>query len=118
MQEEANQTTRAIVSLICRVVLLGIALPVVVRHFPNFRLPYRYPTDWIVLTVCDTLAVVAPLMRSRKLAFFAGAAALGAHYYYRHFVPVWDLIYMAVAILFVLLPSTERTVVKDNPRTR
>ena len=102
------QTSRAIVSLICRVVLLGIAVPVLLRHFPNYKLPYRFPTDWIVVTVCDALAVVAPLLRVRNVAFLAGAAALGAHYYYRHFVPVWDLVYMAVAIIFVLLPSSGR----------
>lgn len=118
MQAETKQTFRVIVSLICRVALLVIALPVLLRHFPNYKLPYRYPTDWVVVTVCDLLAVVAPFLRSRKLPFFAGIAAMGAHYYYRHFVPTGDLIYMGVAILFVLQPSSQRKAVKDGPRTR
>jgi uncharacterized SAM-binding protein YcdF (DUF218 family) len=118
VQAGSKQTFRVIVSLICRVALLAIAVPVLLRHFPDYKLPYRYPTDWIVVTVCDTAAVVAPLMRSRKLAFLAGAAAMGAHYYYRHFVPVGDLVYMGVAILFVLQPSSERKVVKQGPKAR
>ncbi len=118
MQAETNQTFRVIVSLICRVVLLGIAVPVLLRHFPNYKLPYRYPTDWIIVTVCDAMAVAAPLLRSRKLAFLAGAAAMGAHYYYRHFVPVLDLAYVAVAIVFVLLPTSMRRIGKKRPKTR
>jgi hypothetical protein len=43
---------------------------------------------------------------------------MGAHYYYRHFVPVGDLVYMGVAILFVLQPSSERKVVKQGPKAR
>jgi hypothetical protein len=118
VQAETKQTFRVIVSLICRVVLLGIAVPVLLRHFPNHKLPYRYPTDWVVVTVCDALAVVAPLMRSRKLPFLAAAAAMGAHYYYRHFVPMGDLMYMGVAILFVLQPSSMRRTGKERPKTR
>ena len=118
MQAESKQTFRVIVSLICRVVLLAIAVPVLLRHFPNYKLPYRYPTDWVVVTVCDALAVVAPLMRWRKLPFLAGAAALTAHYFYRHFVPVGDLVYMGVAILFVLQPSSMRSTERERPRTR
>ncbi|MFP5228106.1 MAG: hypothetical protein ACLGXA_10785 [Acidobacteriota bacterium] len=118
MQAESKQTFRVIMSLLCRVALLAIALPVFLRHFPNYKPPHRYPTDWIIVTVCDGLAVAAPLMRLRKLAFLAGAAALAAHSYYRHFVPVWDLAYMAVAILFVLQPSSHRQAVKQGPRTR
>jgi hypothetical protein len=118
MRAETLQTMRVIVSLILRVLLFGIALPVLLRHFPDYKLPYRFPTEWIVVVVCDTLAVVAPLMRTRKLAFLAGAAALGAHYYYHHFVPLWDLAYMGVAIIFVLLPGSGRTTAKEGPRTR
>jgi hypothetical protein len=118
VQAETKQTFRVIVSLICRVALLVIAVPVLLRHFPNYKLPYRFPTDWVIITVCDALAVVAPLLRSRKLAFFAGLAAMAAHYYYRHSVPMGDLVYMGVAILFVLQPSSERKVVKDRPKTR
>jgi len=118
VRSESLQTFRVIVSLILRVVLVGIALPILLHHFPNFKLPYRYPTDWVVVTVCDALAVVAPLMRSRKLAFLAGAAALGAHYFYQHFVPMWDLVYMGVAIVFVLLPGSGRRTEKERPRTR
>lgn len=118
MQAGTKQTFRVIVSLICRVTLLAIALPVLLRQFPDYRLPYRYPTDWVIVTVCDALAVGAPLMRWRKMAFLAGAAAMGAHYYYRHFVPVGDLVYMGVAILFVLQPSSERKVVKQGPKAR
>jgi hypothetical protein len=102
------QTSRAIVSLICRVVLLGIAVPMLLRHFPNYKVPYRLPTEWVVLTVCDAFAVLAPLLRTRKLAFLAGAATLGGNYYFRHYEPIWDLAYMAVAIVFVLLPSSGR----------
>jgi hypothetical protein len=61
-----------------------------------------------VVTVCDGLAVIAPLVRWRKMVFLAGVAALGAHYYYRHSTPLWDLAYMGVAIMFVLLPSSGR----------
>ena len=118
MRSETLQTFRVIVSLILRVVLVGIALPLLLRHFPNYKLPYRYPTDWVIVTVCDALAVVAPLLRSRKLAFLAGAAALGAHYYYQHFVPVWDLAYMGVAIVLVLLPMSGRKTEKPRARTR
>jgi hypothetical protein len=118
VQGESTQTARAIASLICRVVLVAIALPVLLRHFPGHKLPYRYTTDWIVVVVCDTLAVVAPLLRIRKLAFLAGAAAMGAHYYYRHIVPVWDLVYMAIAIVFVLLPASGRSIGKPAQRIR
>ncbi len=118
MQAETKQTYRVIISLICRVALLVIALPVLLRHFPNYKPPYRYPTDWVVMTVCDALTVAAPLVRTRKLPFFAGIAALAAHYFYRHFVPVGDLVYMGVAILFVLQPSSERQTARERPRTR
>jgi len=93
------QTFRAIMSLIFRVVLLGIAVPLLLADFPNYKLPYRFPPE---------LAVIAPLLRWRKFAFLAGAAALGAHYYYRHLTPLWELGYMGVAIVFVLLPSSGR----------
>jgi hypothetical protein len=102
------QTFRAIMSLICRVVLFGIAVPLLLADFPNYKLPYRFPPEWTVVTVCDGLAVIAPLLRWRKFAFLAGAAALGAHYYYRHLTPLWELAYMGVAIVFVLLPSSGR----------
>jgi hypothetical protein len=116
MRAESLQTMRVIVSLILRVVLLGIALPLLLKDFPNYKLPYRFPTDWTIMTVCDALMVFAPLMRTRKLAFLAGAAAMGAHYYYRHFVPLWDMAYLGVAIVFVLLPLSGRKTGKEKRR--
>jgi hypothetical protein len=118
VQGESLQTFRVIVSLILRVVLIGLAVPVLLGHFPNFKLPYRYTTDWTVIVACDALAVVAPLLSVRKLAFLAGAAVLASHYYYQHSAPVWDLAYIAVAIVLVLLPVSGREVVKEKPRTR
>jgi len=103
------QTLRAILSLVFRVVLLGIAVPVLLGDFPNYKIPYRMPPEWTVVTVCDVLTVVAPLLSPRRLAFLAGAAALGAHYYFRHYVPTWDLAYMGVALVFVMLPSSGRS---------
>jgi len=107
------------VSLLCRVALLAIAVPVLMRDFPGYMMPDRITQDWSLPTACDVLAVVAPLMRWRKLAFLAGLLALGAHYYYdRRYVPVWDLAYMGVAIVLVLLPSSGRAMVKAKPKTR
>jgi hypothetical protein len=102
------QTFRAIASLICRVVLLGIALPVLLGDFPNYRFPSHFATEWAVVTGCDALALLAPLARPRKIAFLAGVAAVGAHYFYQHLVPTWDMAYMAMAILLVLLPASGR----------
>lgn len=118
MQGESLQTFRVIVSLILRVALVGIAAPVLLHHFPEYKLPYRYTTDWTVVVTCDLLAVVAPLLQVRKLTFLAAAAAMGAHYYYQHSVPMLDLAYMAVAIVLVLLPISGRRVEKQRPRTR
>jgi len=63
-------------------------------------------------------ALLAPLLRWRKLAFLAGALALGVHYYFRHFVPTLDMAYMGVAIVFVLLPGSNRASVKRGANTR
>jgi hypothetical protein len=112
------QTIRAVISLICRVVLLGLALPVLLGNFPNYTLPGRMAQDWMLLVLGDTLALVAPLLRWRKMTFLAGVLALGVHYYYRHNVPVLDLVYMGVAILFVLLPGSNRVIAKRRPDTR
>lgn len=112
------QTILAVASLICRVVLLGLAVPVVLGDFPDYKLPYRFTPDWTTVVVCDLLAVVVPFVRWRKLTFLIAVAALGAHYYFRHIVPSWDLAYMGVAIVFVLLPSSERTDGKPKPKTR
>ncbi len=119
MQGESLQTFRVIVSLILRVALVGIAVPVLLHHFPEYKLPYRYTTDWSVVVICDLLAVVAPLLSVRKLTFLAGAAAVGAHYYYQHSVPMLDFAYLGLAIVFVLLPTSGRDKVeKQRPRTR
>lgn len=118
MQGESLQTFRVIVSLILRVAMVGLAVPVLLHHFPDYKLPYRYTTDWTVVVVCDVLAVVAPLVRVRKLTFLAGAAALGAHYFYQHTVQTWDLTYLTLAIVFVLLPGSGRQVEKPRARTR
>ena len=68
---------------------------------------------------CDALAVLAPLLRWRKLAFLAGLLALSAHYYFaRRYVPMWDMAYMGVAIVLVLLPASNRVAVKRGPGTR
>lgn len=112
------QTIRAVMSLICRVVLLGLALPVLLGNFPNYTLPGRMTQDWSLLVLGDTLALVAPLLRWRKTAFLAGVLALAAHYYFRHNVPMLDLAYMGVAILFVLLPGSNRVIGKRRPDTR
>lgn len=103
------QTLWVILSLICRVVLLGLSLPVLLDNFPNYTLPGRVTQDWSLVVLGDVLALVAPLLSWRKTAFLAGILALGAHYYFRHIVPTPDLAYMGVAILFVLLPSSSRT---------
>ena len=102
------QTVRAVVSLIARVMLLGIALPVLLGDFPGGMLPSRIMTDWATLAAVDALAVMAPLMRWRKCALLAGVAALGGHFYFRHRAPVWDMLYMLIAIVFVLLPDSGR----------
>jgi hypothetical protein len=112
------QTFRAIASMICRVVLLGIAVPVLLSDFPNGKFPSRFATAWAVIAVCDALAVVAPLARPRKVAFLAGVAAVGAHYYFRHLVPTWDMAYMAMAILLVLMPASGRNTAKPRRKTR
>ncbi len=111
------QTLWAVVSIICRVLLLGMAVPVLLRDFPDYTIPSRITTDWAALALGDILTVVAPLMRWRKVAFLAAALALGAHYYFRHHVPALDLAYMGVAILFVVLPSSERQT-KPTVKTR
>jgi len=109
------QTLWAILSLICRVALFGLAVPVLLGDFPGFHFPYNPSQEWWILTGCDALAVLMPVLRSRKLAFLAGVAALSSHYYYhRHSVPVWDLAYMAVAIVLLLVPSSGR-VAKRKP---
>jgi hypothetical protein len=109
---------RAVCSVICRVVLLGIALPVLLADFPNYMMPSRVTQDWSMLVTCDALALLAPLLRWRKMAFLAGLLALGVHYYYRHLVPTWDLAYMGVVIVFVLLPGSNRASVKRGSGTR
>jgi len=103
------QTFWAIASLILRVVLLGIAVPLLLSDFPNFSAPRHPGQEWLFLTGCDALAVVAPLVRFRKFAFLAGVAALGVHYYYHpHSIPTWDLAYMGIAIILALLPASGR----------
>jgi hypothetical protein len=102
------QTTRAIVSLILRVTLLGLAVPVLLGDFPGYMAPSRIMTDWATLAALDTMAVLAPLARWRKFALLAGLAAVGAHYYLRHEMPVWDMGYLLLAIVFVLLPPSGR----------
>jgi hypothetical protein len=97
------QTFRVIMSLICRVVLFGIAVPVLLGDFPNYKMPYRFPQEWTVVTVCDGLAMIAPLR---------------AHFYYRHTAPFWDMAYMGVALVFVLLPSSGRGEGMKKPRFR
>jgi hypothetical protein len=118
VQDPTTQTLRAIYSLICRVVLLGIALPVLLADFPDYTMPSRFTQDWSMLVTCDALALLAPLLRWRKMAFLAGLLALGVHYYYRHLVPTWDLAYMGVVIVFVLLPTSNRASVKRGRGTR
>jgi hypothetical protein len=102
------QTTRAIASLIFRVVLLGIAVPVLLSDFPGHMLPSRIMTDWATITALDALSVVAPLARWRKMALLAGILVAGAHYYFRHHVPVLDVGYVLLAIGLVLLPASGR----------
>ncbi|MFY9747836.1 MAG: hypothetical protein WA891_01040 [Acidobacteriaceae bacterium] len=118
MQDPKTQTLRAVYSVICRMALLGIALPVLLADFPNYLMPSRVTQDWSMLVTCDALALLAPLLRWRKMAFLAGLLALGLHYYFRKIVPTWDLAYMGVAILFVLLPGSNRVAVKRGPGTR
>ena len=78
MQHATTQTLRAVSSVICRVVLLGIALPVLLADFPDYVLPSRLTQDWSMLVTCDARALLAPLLRWRKLAFLAGVLALVA----------------------------------------
>jgi hypothetical protein len=102
------QTTRAIVSLIFRVVLLGIAVPVLLSDFPGHMMPSHVMTDWATITAADALAVAAPLLRWRKLALLAGILTAGAHYYFRHHAPVLDMVYVLLAIGLVLAPASGR----------
>lgn len=102
------QTLSVAISLICRVVLVGLAAPVLLGDFPNYSLPSRILEDWAVLTGCDALAVVAPMLRWRKFALLAAMVVLGVHYYYRHIVGFLDLAYAGVALIFVLLPASGR----------
>src|ERR1700691_117657 len=103
------QTFWAIASLILRVVLLGIAVPLLLGDFPNYSAPRHPGQEWLFLTGCDALAVVAPLVRFRKFAFLAGVAALGVHHYYHPpSIPTWDLAYMGFAIILALLPASGR----------
>lgn len=102
------QTTRAIVSLVIRFTLLGIALPVLLRDFPGYMLPSRIMTDWATLTAVDALAMLAPLGRWRKYSLLGGVAAVSAHYFFRHQVPVLDMGYLVLAIFLVLLPESGR----------
>jgi hypothetical protein len=118
VQDPTTQTLRAIYSLICRVVLLGIALPVLLGDFPDYTLPSRFTQDWSMLVACDALALLAPLLRWRKMVFLAGVLALGLHYYFRKIVPTLDMAYICVAILFVLLPPSNRVMVKRGSGTR
>jgi len=111
VEDPTTQTLRAIYSLICRVVLLGIALPVLLADFPNYMMPSRVTQDWSMLVTCDALALLVPLLRWRKMAFLAGALALGVHYYFRHLVPTWDLAYMGVG-------DRVRAVAHEQPRQR
>jgi hypothetical protein len=104
------QTFWAIVSLIFRVALLGIAVPVLLANFPNFSYPRNPSQEWLVVTGCSAFAVVAPLLKDRKIAFLAGALSLGARYYYHpHYIPALGLAYMGVAIVLVLLPASGRS---------
>jgi len=103
------QTTRAIVSLILRVTLLGLAVPVLLGDFPGYTMPSRIITDWAALAALDTLAVLAPVARWRKFALLAGLATVGAHYYLRHEAPVYDMGYLLLAIVFLLLPPSGRS---------
>jgi hypothetical protein len=104
------QTFWASLSLILRVVLLGIALPLLLGDFPGYSVPRHPSQEWILLTGCDALAVAAPLIRWRKVTFLAGVATLGTHYFYHpHAVPVWDLAYVGVAIVLTLMPASGRS---------
>lgn len=102
------QTTRAIVSLIFRVVLLGVAVPILLNDFPGYMLPSHVLTDWAVVTALDGLAVAAPLASWRKLALLGGVLAAGAHYYFLHHVPMLDMAYVLLAIGLVLSPASGR----------
>jgi len=104
------QTFWAIVSLIFRVALLGIAVPILLRRFPNFSYPRNPSQEWLALTACAVLAVVAPLLKTRKVTFLAGAAMIGVRYFYHpHFTPGLEMVYMGVAIVLVLLPASGRS---------
>jgi hypothetical protein len=118
MQDGAMQTIRALFSLFCRVALLALAVPVLVGDFPGHAFPSRPTQDWSMPTACDALAVAAPLMRGRKLAFLAGVLVLAVRYYFRHYVPVSDLAYMGAAIVLVLLPASGRGSGKEKAKTR
>jgi hypothetical protein len=102
------ETLSVILSMICRVALVGIAVPLLLGNFPGYTMPSRMTTDWAALAACDAFAVIAPLIRWRKASLLAGMLGLGVHYGYRHHAPVLGLAYMGVAIVLALLPKADR----------
>jgi len=110
------QTLSVILSLICRLTMVAIALTAVATHFPGNAMPRasQMTQDWMIVVGCDGLAMVAPLLRFRNAALIAGLLALGVHYGYQHHVPMWSVWYTGVAILLVLLPRYKRKVEKGR----
>jgi len=104
------QTLSVILSLICRIALIGLVAPVLVTHFSV--LPPHPTQEWIALAACYALAAVAPFIQSRNPALVAGLIALGVYYWLRHYVEIWTLIYTGISIVLVLLPRYRRKVVK------
>jgi len=97
------QTLSVILSLICRVVLVGFALSGFWGHVSG-GIPGHISQEWGTIAACDLLAVLAPLTRWRNTALLAGLAAAGAHFWFRHSIEAWTLWYTGVAIVLVLLP--------------
>ncbi len=104
------QTLSVILSLICRIALIGLVAPALVTHFSV--LPGHPTQAWIALAACYVLAVVAPMIQSRNPALVAGLLTLGVYYWLHHSFETWTLIYTGIAIVLVLLPRYRRKPVK------
>jgi hypothetical protein len=98
------QTLSVILSLICRIALVGLAVAGFASDFKAPVVPAYITQEWSAMFACGCLAILAPLVKWRNPAVVAGLLALGVHYWYRHNVETWNLWYTGIAILLVLLP--------------
>jgi hypothetical protein len=107
------QTLSVILSLICRVAMVGLALFGLVSYLTG-GVPAHPSQEWMVLAACDGLAFVAPLTKYRNPAVLAGLVTLGANYWYRHYMASWIFWYTGIAIVLVLLPRYMRKPKKER----